>query len=533
MSIKNLSLKILIFLLLFLLTMALAAQEPLRYDVAVSVKVVPIFAVDPKGNPVYDLAQEELEIYVNGRAVTIADFQRYTFQDSIEIDKQIKKKQSVTQPRGKTERVVFIILDSIYNSQYGWGRSKKIAEKLIRSSPPGDTVILLENTPAGGLKYHGSGQSHRDPLIKKMKKLKMPYEKWSRDIFQSRQFDQFTDFGLQDMSASSAGFLSQKRHILTSEQARYQNQIIQFSRSLAQLQHALNTITRPKIVFLISEGIAKGAFNLNQEEWNLTQQNRANSRLQAALTSSLLVPEETAADGAVPLSTRHFTYLMDVVKAINRGGSVLYTINPARVKHDDANRGDLSLMTLAGESGGRYFAGSDIDTVIKEVRQTTAAYYELAFPLGAVAADRMTIDIKCRRQGVRIHSLNHAEKENPYARMEPLKKKLFALDVVNGGNWSRIAGKVVRIKLPGAKTEKVGQKTFYSVTIPLPKKMQDRRLDIFSLSIQSDTQKVDIRLIDKPLKNAAQLRMTARPNQRLYFVIVEPKNTYCIYNRVI
>jgi hypothetical protein len=134
---------------------------------------------------------------------------------------------------------------------------------------------------------------------------------------------------------------------------------------------------------------------------------------------------------------------------------------------------------------------------------------------------------------VRIHSLNHAEKENPYARMEPLKKKLFALDVVNGGNWSRIAGKVVRVKLPGTKTEQVDHKTFYSLTIPLPPKMQNRRLDIFSLSIQPDTQKVDIQLIDKPLTNAAQLRMLARPNQHLYFVIVEPQHTYCIYNRVI
>lgn len=531
MLMKNMG-KICFVLLSIFLAVGQFAQEPLHYDMAVTVKVVPIFAVDAKGEPVYDLTEDELELFVNGSAVSIADFQRYTVDEVQEEEVEAKRGQTAPKSRKQTERVVFIIMDSIFNSQYGWRRSKEFARNLILDSPAGDTFILLESTPAGGLKYHGTGREDRVSLINTLKKLKMPYEKWSRDIFQSREYDQFTDFGLQSTRASGSGLQGMGQNQLNNEQMRYQSQIKHFSRSLAQLQYALNTITRPKIVFLISEGIAKGAFNLLQSELNLNQQARAASRLRAGQQSSLLIPEKTVADTSTPLNSRFYKYLKDVVQAINRGGSVLYAINPARVIHDDENKGDLSLMTLAGESGGRYFAGSDVDIVIREVRKTTAAYYELAFPLRSVSAREMDIEVKCRRKGVRIHSINHAEKENPYARMEPLRKKLFALDVINGGNWSRIVGKVVRLNTPAPAVKKVGQKTFYQVAVNLPRKMQNCYLDVFTLSIDPETQKVDVRLAGQTFKKSIDLRVQARQNRRLYFVIVEPQNTYCLYNQI-
>lgn len=503
----------------------LAAQEPLRYDVAVTVKVVPIFAVDARGNPVYDLAPEELELNVNGVPVTIADFQRYAFEDIQEIEKTVstKRKERNKRPIKRTDRVVFIILDSIYNSHYGFRRSKKIAEDLIRNGPPGDNFVLLQNTPAGGLSYIASSETDREEIYKKLRKMNMPHEKWSRDIFQSREYDQFTDFGLRDAASTSRSLKLLQNQQLEVERMRYQNQIKYFSRSLVQLKYALNTITKPKIVFLISEGIAKGAFNASFEEaepeWGKNY-------------SVLMKPEKTVKDQAIALNTRQYKYLMDVVKAINRGGSVLYAINPARVKHDSENIGDLSLMTLSGESGGTYFAGSDIETVVEEIRKNTAAYYELIFSLSSVATEKMEIDVRCSRPGVKIRTLNHAEQEKAYAYMEPLRKKLFALDVVNSGNWSRIVGKVVRINPLKTVTRKEGKNVFYLAAIPLPKKMQNQELDIFSLSIHQESQKVDIRLITKKLKDKVNLKLQAREKHRLYFVIVEPRNTYCIYNLI-
>ena len=117
--------KICLVLLSIFFALGMTAQEPLHYDVAVTVKVVPIFAVDARGNPVYDLAEDELELFVNGSAVPIADFQRYTVDEVREAEGETGTGRAEPEPLKQKERVVFIIMDSIFNSQYGWRRSKE------------------------------------------------------------------------------------------------------------------------------------------------------------------------------------------------------------------------------------------------------------------------------------------------------------------------------------------------------------------------------------------------------------------------
>ena len=42
-------------------------QERLKYQVSVEAQLVPIFAVDKKGNPVFDLKPDELILYADGK----------------------------------------------------------------------------------------------------------------------------------------------------------------------------------------------------------------------------------------------------------------------------------------------------------------------------------------------------------------------------------------------------------------------------------------------------------------------------------
>jgi len=509
-------------------------QEPLHYDVSVVVKVIPLFAVDSAGNPVYDLRPDELELYVNDVSVNIADFRHFSFEDERVVEKTVKKTdKSLTEapvpaiPSVKrSDRVVFIIIDSIFNSHDGMKRSKKIAEELLANSAPGDTLILLLNSPAGGLKYLSTSShgNHREAL-KIVQKIKMPYEKWSRDIFQAREYDNFTDFGLRDPATESQSLKTLQNQNLAMERWRYQNQVRGFSQSLGQLKYALSMIDKPKIVYLISEGIAKGAFRTDltekEENWGKNY-------------STLLKPEKTAKDESVSLNMQMYKYLMDVVKAINYGGSVLYTINPVRVKTDDENVGDMSLRTMAGESGGRHFAGSDIETVVKEVKRNTAAYYELVFSIKGIPDERMRVDVQCKRPGVTISTLNHTEQEKPYASMDVLKKKLFALDVVNGGSWSRIAGKVVHIPLGSNKTvkDKESGLQISRISVLVPKLMQSRALDIYSLWVDRETGKAEINMVNRVVGDNLSMQFERRNKGDLYVVLVEPEHVYCVYSHI-
>jgi hypothetical protein len=44
------------------------AQEhkELKYEVAVHAQIIPMFAIDSLGNPIFDLKKEDLELWVNG-----------------------------------------------------------------------------------------------------------------------------------------------------------------------------------------------------------------------------------------------------------------------------------------------------------------------------------------------------------------------------------------------------------------------------------------------------------------------------------
>ena len=97
-------------LFIFLPTMCLHSRQqvdpdkPLQYEVSVSAQLVPIFAVDSRGNPVYDLEQEEIQLYVDGKPVDIFFFNSYRLES--EEKRQVQKKAPAVK---LPERINFII----------------------------------------------------------------------------------------------------------------------------------------------------------------------------------------------------------------------------------------------------------------------------------------------------------------------------------------------------------------------------------------------------------------------------------------
>ena len=98
-----------------------------------------------------------------------------------------------------------------------------------------------------------------------------------------------------------------------------------------------------------------------------------------------------------------FRYLDEIVKSINYGGSVIHTINPGRPNdtNDAGISGEMSLRYLAGESGGSYFIGSDTQDIVKRIEKSTSAYYEMVFYIDPGVSDKLEVELKCKREGVR------------------------------------------------------------------------------------------------------------------------------------
>lgn len=480
-------------------------HKPLKYRVDVRASVIPLFVVDSKGNAVFDLKKEDLELYVNRKLTDIYEMMAYRFESSEEVVEKAKAEgvQSVQQVFEEPNRVIFIILDSMNCSLYGVDRSKRIAAELIRKGNPGDMFVILMVTLERGLKYLAGPERKSEDLVKRVKKLKIIPGK------------------------------SVSRQFLTDHAARIA--IKHFVSSIAQLKYALKTITKPKVLFLISEGLSERSWGDSDSSFSMTR-DLSERTWENAYTSYNL--------------HYYFTYLM---KAINQGGcviNVLYSgrrlhmrdatyafLGPLRdmpgIEKDHMASSDWMLKTIAVKSGGAFFIDPDIDTMVTSIKKTTAAYYEVVFIHKQEMKQRQRVTIKSKRKDIVIHTLNYTEAEKEYKKMEKTQKKVFAINVATEGSWSRMVGQVRRTAYKKLQKEKKGRERYYKIEVPIPGELRNKQADIFLLRFDKSYEHTDINYINQTLKEKEVLEIKSKKGKKLlYFVIIEPESTHTIYNQV-
>lgn len=505
--------------------------EPLSYKISVNVKLLPVFAMDDNGNPVLDLKKEEMELLVNGKPREITYFKRYDFESSTIQE----KKQPATEPK---ERIVFIIVDSMFNSKTGFRRAKEIARDLVKQGKPGDQFVVFENNIVDGLRHITGPAGNRKKIMREIAKLKRPIGRWASQLHSRRPLNNNIDFSIMtDARLETISWESLRHNDLYADGMNYRQQVEQFTRVIAHFKYILKTISKPKLVFLISEGMADESFRmafLGQQMPVDEIRTESDAAIRARRFQSILVQDEkTPQDVNKVYSIHLYRYLKNMVKSINYGGSVIHTINPRRMNdtNDLGVSGEKSLRYLADASGGKYFEGADPDEIAKRINVTTSAYYEMVFYVDPEMGNQLQLDIKCKRQGVRVYTTNYAEGGRYYRDMDPVQKKMFALNVVNGGSWSRNNGKVMRIPYRKTTDKKNHKKDFFNLNVPLPNQMKNKKLEIFLIQKDPKTNQIDMSMVNKKAKNWVKIKIKNNEGKERFFVIIEPLDTYCIYNK--
>jgi hypothetical protein len=147
MIIKS-KLALICFLLIFLLFLPGQDQEDkllkrLEYEISVNAQLVPLFAVDSKGNPVYDLKRDEIQLYEDDKVADIIYFTRYRVEEEKESSK----------PVPSLERINFIILDALISNKNTMVPGQAIARGIIDRASPGDAFVILESNRISGFQY--------------------------------------------------------------------------------------------------------------------------------------------------------------------------------------------------------------------------------------------------------------------------------------------------------------------------------------------------------------------------------------------
>jgi hypothetical protein len=300
---------------------------------------------------------------------------------------------------------------------------------------------------------------------------------------------------------------------------------------LGRLKYTLQSIDKPKLVILISEGLPE-----------------------------ILFFEKN------PFITRNISYdpqpilnIKRLVKEINEGGSIIFAVYPGRDKlykekfnfaqlgkgaptgafapiYDETldsidipisrTSGIESLKAIAAGSGGQLFEGHS-EQIVTEIREKTSAYYELAFSPGVGTAENMTIKIKCRRKGIKINYLAHAAKSKAYIDMDKIQKKVFALNLVMGRKWASRMAKMDKLNYRWQNNEKK------MIQVKIPGMMKGRSVDIFLVRFEEGFKNPDIFLENKKVSDTEIIEIKEKKdNQSVYFLIIEPESVVCLYNMI-
>jgi len=389
------------------------------------------------------------------------------FRDADVSGSSRKKEQN--QPRIKRRvkrepRLIFLVIDSVFNSNMGLKYSKKIVRDLVKNAPPQDKFILLEIRFGGSLKYVTGpepGGTIMDPYLKKVEKNARKLVKWvpSRNERRSSR--------INDPNGPVGGSMISYQY--GNAGADYIS-LRMFMDGLKQLKRALKTIDGPKQTFIFTEGF--GAY----------------------------------VDGG----EYKYNKMMDEMdNYVYDGGSVLKRI----------------------WTGG--MRPHHLKNYARKLNRSVSAYYEIFFNPGKNIGGDMKMEIKCKRDGVRINAAGHREKEKPYRKMKTPQKKIFAISVVTGLSFNSMLGRVHKVPYRILKRGNADGERQVTLKVNMPEQLKNRQLDMYLLRFDDAYRDVDVDVFPVRVNDSHKFTLqTSKAKRNLYFIFVEPGTTYAIYNQV-
>ena len=127
----------------------IGAQERIVETVSVKAWVLPIFAVNTKGEPVLDLTKSDIELFANNQKIENFSFFKKTF-----FVKE-KHKQQQQKPVIERKKIIFLLFDTALSRVEATMRSKSIAINIVKNSEKNSQFIVMQIESIKGLRYLG------------------------------------------------------------------------------------------------------------------------------------------------------------------------------------------------------------------------------------------------------------------------------------------------------------------------------------------------------------------------------------------
>jgi VWFA-related protein len=430
-------------------------KTQLRYEAAVTLKLVQVYVTDKKGNPVLDLEKDDFIIYDNGKKQGVTEFERHILalpSAKTEPQPEMVKETPVPASRELMSRKIFLFFDFAYSSPKGIVKAKEAALHFIDTQlQPTDEVGLLSYSTIKSLKLHeylttdhrkvreiveGFG---RGDVTGRVESLEEKY--WQQvtgenpqDATQSgKVFDEHASFPsmleLPEEFKASPGF----QKFMLSEDTRIQALFI--AQKMGDLAKALRYVPGHKIVLFFSSGVPYSLIYGIISPFGQTESERdfpfklVSGGLQSSTDSAIRGKFESWGE---TLMREKYEAMLKEFAASNCSLFTLDTMDlGSGVRTDTRMLGVFSLQKMASATGGKYFGNiNNYAEHIDKIQNLTGCYYVVGYPIdekwdGAYHQIKVEVD----RPGCRVHAQKGYFNPKPFTEYNNLEKMLHLVDL--------------------------------------------------------------------------------------------------------
>ncbi len=383
-------------------------QETLQYEVTVTLKLIQVYVIDKKGNPVTDLKKSDFELYDNRKPVEITEFEKHILYLAEKKAQEIKSSVSLKTP-SRMNRKFFLFFDIAFNDEQGIMRSKKAALHFIDTQlHPKDEVGVFSFSVKKGLTLH----EYLTTDHKKVREVVMGFG--AREVLGRAEdvIGKYWEEVAETANAAGAGqFAQMARQAIAFDRRIYRRQVSNFSSEIKELARALRYIPGNKHIILFSGGVAN--FILYGKR----------------LATDAYSLEERYGDASLR------TMYEKMSKELAASNSPVYAVNAVglALSHfkDRDMMGNHSLNQLAKLSGGKYFDNIvNYKKTMGEIQNITSAYYVLGYNINEKWDGKYhKIKVKIKRKGCKIHSQGGYFNPKPFTKYTEFEKLLHLIDL--------------------------------------------------------------------------------------------------------
>ncbi len=465
----------------FTLSLPTAAQipevPPAGETVDVEMKIVPFYAVDAAGKPVFDLEQDEVEILVDGKAVPIDTFDSSGHSSGPGTALAVATAENDGSHPASVHRHVVLFFDVAFSRVAGFQKAQAFARKMIEDSPESDYLYLVVHDFKSGLEQE-LGPVTADAAGKKKvieRILEMKPEIGQLDAQADSNVDLY-EGGRRRNGVPGSQNSAIEYAMRTNSQAQIESTARGLSDSLQTLAEQFQRINEPKLLVFLSQGIDPTLY------WE-----GSNVGLQFGVQSSAWANFKSYQYRGL-----HGLYDKPLRELADTGVMSLF------VNLDDKGAAnsflDTSLQHMALNSGGLYLGGVDTAQMSERAANSTAAYYEAGFYLNEQtrAVTRAKIDIVIKRPGVQAWSAGSLKVRETYRGLSEEARRMLIVDLIEGDAAAQRSRSRVRLdyhNLPGnilGRTD--AGRTMLRYEAGWPQELAGHKFDLYNVVLEPTLQ---------------------------------------------